>query len=86
MGNYVDPRLLGKRLTISPLVVLVSLLVWSWIWGIAGALIAVPMTLLLTISFAQVPALRPVALFLSSERDIDSLNEHVGPAASRKEP
>lgn len=88
MGNYVDPRLLGKRLTISPLVVLISLLVWSWVWvwGIGGALIAVPMTLLLTISFAQVPALRPVVLFLSNERDIDDLNEHVGPAASLKKP
>ena len=77
MGNFVDPRLLGKRLSVSPLVILVSLLVWSWIWGIAGALIAVPMTVLLTVAFAQVPALRPVALFLSNERDLEGLEEHV---------
>jgi AI-2 transport protein TqsA len=77
IGNFVDPKLLGKRLSISPLVILVSLLVWSGIWGIAGALIAVPMTVLLTVAFAEVPALRPVALFLSNERDLEGLEEHV---------
>ena len=82
MGNFVDPKLLGERLSVSPLVILVSLLVWSWIWGIAGALIAVPMTVLLTVTFAQVPALRPVALFLSNERDLEGLEEHVAEGRS----
>ena len=77
MGNFVDPKLLGKRLSVSPLIILISLLVWSWIWGVPGALIAVPMTVLLTLVFAQVPALRPVALFLSDERDLDGLEKHV---------
>ncbi len=77
MGNFVDPKLLGKRLSVSPLIILVSLLVWSWIWGIPGALIAVPMTVLLTVTFAQVPALRPIALFLSNERDLSGLEEQV---------
>lgn len=75
MGNFVDPRLLGQRLSVSPLVILASLLFWSWIWGIAGALIAVPMTVLLTVCFAQVPALRPVALLLSNARNMDELDE-----------
>ena len=44
MGNIVEPRWQGRRLSISPLVVLVTLLVWGWIWGVVGTLIAVPIT------------------------------------------
>lgn len=76
MGNFVDPKLLGRRLAISPLVILVSLLVWSWIWGAVGALVAVPMTVLLIILFAHVPRLRPVALLLSDEPDMRGLDAH----------
>lgn len=79
MGNYVDPRLLGKRVSLSSLVVLVSLLLWSWIWGIPGALLAVPMTVLLMVVFAHVPALQPIALLLSDEPNRRELEEHVQP-------
>ncbi|HSK39670.1 MAG TPA: AI-2E family transporter, partial [Arenibaculum sp.] len=67
MGNYVDPRLQGKQLSLSPLMILVALMLWGWIWGITGTLLAVPMTVLIMIVFANIPALRPVALFLSDE-------------------
>lgn len=73
MGNYIDPRIQGRQLSISPLVVLFSLLLWGWIWGIAGTLIAVPITVLMMIIFAQIPSLKPIALFLSNERDMDGL-------------
>src|SRR5690606_27153103 len=49
MGNYVDPKVTGHQLALSPLVVLVSLVLWTWLWGITGALIATPMTMLLAI-------------------------------------
>lgn len=75
MGNYVDPRLMGNRLALSSLVVLIALLFWSWIWGIVGALLAAPMTVLLVIVFAHLPALRPVALLLSNDRDFHDLDE-----------
>lgn len=79
MGNYVDPKILGRQLAISPLVILISLLLWSWVWGLVGALVAVPMTVLLIIIFANVPALRPVALLLSDERDMNGLAAHTRP-------
>ena len=44
MGNYIDPRLQGRSLSLSPLVVLFSLAFWGWVWGIGGALLAVPLT------------------------------------------
>lgn len=73
MGNYVDPLIVGRQLAISPLVTLIALLFWSWIWGLVGALLSAPMTVLLIIVFAHIPALRPVALLLSNEKDQESL-------------
>ena len=69
IGNFLDPRLQGRQIAISPLVVLVSVLVWGWIWGAAGALLAVPIMLGLIVTFAHVAALRPVALLLSNQTD-----------------
>lgn len=65
MGNYVDPKMQGRELALSPLAVFISLIFWSWLWGLAGALVAVPMTLVVMFVSAQMPVLRPVALFLS---------------------
>lgn len=80
MGNYVDPKVTGRQLSLSPLVILVSLLLWSWVWGIPGALIATPMTMMLAIVFAHVPALRPIALLLSEETDMDELDRAMAPS------
>lgn len=65
MGNFVDPKMQGHRLTISPLVVLLSVVFWGWVWGVPGALLAVPMTATLIIICAHVPSLEPIALLLS---------------------
>jgi AI-2 transport protein TqsA len=75
MGNIVEPRVQGRRLSISPLVVLVALLVWGWIWGVVGTLIAVPITVLMIIAFAHIPALRPIALLLSDAESMEGLGE-----------
>lgn len=79
MGNYVDPRLLGKQLAVSPLVLLAALLIWSWIWGAAGALLSVPMTVLIVILFAQLPSLRPIALLLSNAHSDEELDTATRP-------
>jgi len=44
LGNYVDPRIEGKLLAISPLVVLLSIVFWAWLWGAPGSLLGVPLT------------------------------------------
>ena len=79
MGNVVEPRWQGRRLSISPLVVLVALLIWGWIWGVVGTLVAVPITVLIIIAFAHVPALRPVALMLSDAESMEGLGEATRP-------
>jgi AI-2 transport protein TqsA len=73
IGNFVDPRMQGRQIAISPLVVLGSILIWGWIWGAAGALLAVPVMVGLMVAFAHIPALRPMALLLSNQTDHDRL-------------
>jgi predicted PurR-regulated permease PerM len=49
LGNYVDPKIEGRRMSVSPLVVLLSIVFWAWVWGPFGALLGVPITVTLTI-------------------------------------
>lgn len=65
VGNYLEPRMIGRQLNLSPFVVIVSLAVWSSLWGIAGAVLAVPMTSMLVIILSQYPATRPVTVLLA---------------------
>jgi predicted PurR-regulated permease PerM len=71
MGNFLDPKLTGRTLNVSSLVVLLSVLFWGWIWGVPGALIAVPITVTLILVCANTDALRPIAVLLSEEAEID---------------
>jgi AI-2 transport protein TqsA len=75
IGNFLDPKLQGRALEISPLVVLVAVVFWTWAWGPAGALLAMPLTVTLLVTCAHVPALRPVALLLSRTTDEQRLIE-----------
>lgn len=42
-GNLITPMILGRRMRISPIAILIWLLIWGWLWGVPGALLAVPM-------------------------------------------
>lgn len=44
ISNFVYPMLQGRRLSLSPLAIVISMTFWGWLWGVAGALIAVPLT------------------------------------------
>ena len=44
LGNFIEPKLMGERLALNPILVLFSLLLWGAIWGIAGTLLAIPLT------------------------------------------
>lgn len=66
LGNIIDPRLQGVQLNLSPVVILVALSLWGYIWGIAGMFLAVPITSVLQIICANVKSLRTVAIIISS--------------------
>ncbi len=79
MGNFVAPHMQGKQLAISPLVVMIALLLWSWLWGAAGALLAAPMAVLIAITLNHADALRPFAIFMSDKSDRERFDAHTHP-------
>ncbi|MCR6630916.1 MAG: AI-2E family transporter [Magnetospirillum sp.] len=63
-SDMLTPLMVGRRLTLPPLMVFLALTVWTWMWGIAGAILAVPMLVILRVATDHVDALRPLAPFL----------------------
>lgn len=67
IGNLVEPRVMGKRLNLSPLVVIVSLIFWGFIWGPVGMLLAVPISSTIQIICANIDVLRPLSVFMGGD-------------------
>jgi predicted PurR-regulated permease PerM len=70
VGNFVEPKVMGNSLNISPLVVLITLAVWGAIWGFTGMLLSVPITVILIIIMAEFPSTRPIAILLTQDGTI----------------
>ncbi|HWM88903.1 MAG TPA: AI-2E family transporter [Kofleriaceae bacterium] len=68
-GNVLEPKVMGNRLGLSPLVVMVSLVFWGWLWGPVGMLLSVPLTSVAKIMIEQRSELRWLAVLLGSEDD-----------------
>lgn len=81
MGNIVDPRLMAFSLNLSPVLVLVSLIFWGWLWGIVGMILAVPLTATIKIFFENIEGLRPVAVLMGS---VSSANAVQPPVEDRE--
>jgi len=70
MANVIEPAIMGRSLNLSPLVVIVSLMVWGTIWGVVGMFLCVPIMVVLLIVLAHFETTRPVAVLLSAQGDI----------------
>lgn len=68
IGNFLAPKVVGDALNINPIVVLLSLLFWGWLWGGVGAVLAVPIAVVIKITCENVPILRPIAILMESRR------------------
>lgn len=67
-SNVVSPWLVGRRLSLSPISVFLAVMFWGWLWGIAGALIAVPTLIALRILSQRTRNLRLLRRFLEGDR------------------
>ena len=64
MGNVIEPRLMGKGLDLSPLVVFVSLVLWGWVLGPVGMLLSIPLTIMIKIALESQHETRWISIML----------------------
>lgn len=67
MGNIIEPRMMGNKLNLSPLVILVSLIFWGTLWWPIGMLLSVPIMVMVNIVLAHIEVTRPIAILLSEK-------------------
>jgi AI-2 transport protein TqsA len=73
IGNVVYPRMQGRSLNIDPVIVLLSLAFWSAIWGVTGAFLSTPLTVMAMVVLAQFDGSRWIAVILSADGDPQQL-------------
>ena len=66
-GESITPILLARQFTLNPVLVIISLVFWYWMWGVAGALLAVPMLAILKIVCDRIQSLMALGHFLGTE-------------------
>jgi len=69
MGNIIEPRIMGYSLNLSPLLILVALIFWGWLWGVWGMILAVPLTATIKIVFENLDSFKPVAKLMNGTID-----------------
>ena len=85
IGSFVEPALLGRQLNLSPLVIILSLTFWAFVWGIIGMFLSVPIMVIVLIVCSHIPAWRPVAIILSRDGRLP-VNDEPGAEAGGRDP
>lgn len=70
VGYYIEPKVLGKSVNLNPLTVLFALSIWGAIWGLIGAVLAVPLTAIMVIVLAEFKSTRFLAVLLSDSGEV----------------
>jgi AI-2 transport protein TqsA len=65
VGNVIEPALMGRRLGLSPLVVVLSLIFWGWVWGAVGMFLAVPLAMIIRIVLERTSGYRWIAVLMA---------------------
>ena len=79
MGNVIEPKIMGDHLNLSPVVILLSLVFFGWMWGIVGALLSVPIAAAIKIFCENVDALKPISILMGSgKRFMKDVHENHG--------
>lgn len=75
MGNIIEPKFMGNKLNLSPLVILIALGFWGSIWGVVGMLLSVPLMVIINITLSRFDTTRPIAILLSEKWELDVHDE-----------
>src|SRR5438445_1948146 len=67
MGTFIEPRMAGRRLQVSPLLILLSLSFWGVLWGIVGMILAVPLLVVIKAILENISETRPIATLMANE-------------------
>jgi len=81
MGNFVEPRWMGRGLNLSPLVVFVSLVLWGWVLGPVGMLLSIPLTIMIKIALENQEETRWIGVLLGSGIALDPVNTEINSEA-----
>jgi len=72
IGNIIEPRIMGRRLGLSPLIVILSLLFWSWVWGPVGMVLSLPLTMVVKVALEHgTESSRALAILLGPVEEAD---------------
>ncbi len=82
IGNFMEPRVMGRGLGLSPLVVLVSLVFWGWVLGPIGMLLSVPLTMMVKIALEAFPDTRWIGAVLGNLASLADYNNDTRPVVS----
>lgn len=68
IGNILETKWLGKSMDLNPIVVVASLIFWALVWGVMGALLAVPLTAIFKMLLERLETTKPIANFMSGKK------------------
>lgn len=71
IGNFFEPRLMGRSFNLSGLLIILSLIIWGYLWGIIGMVLSVPIMVIVSIVLANFPQTRQIAVLMSQDGRID---------------
>jgi predicted PurR-regulated permease PerM len=79
-GQFVTPLVVGRRLEINAVAIFIAVAFWSWLWGFVGALIAVPILVVIKVFCDHFDSLRHVGIFLAAQQSMEEPEEQSEPA------
>ena len=68
LGNFIEPTLMGRRFGVSPLVILLSVIFWGWVWGPVGMFLAVPLTIMMKVVMDNTDEFRWLSIAMSKKK------------------
>ena len=86
MGSVIEPRMMGRGVGLSSLVVFLSLVFWGWVLGLVGMVLSVPLTMAVRIALDSMPGTRGIAVLLGPDVEAPPTDTHLQePAAIKPE-